>query len=135
MKIKNAEVYIGTIKECIDVKKYKLYGDKRTVMATEWKTMTTKFQCGFQENYTKIINQQAIIIKTEDNELYEYKLKLEDNIKLKNPIFSILTEPEDNEDIFLDENTLVPYYEKQPKVLSLRKLKKDLLEDPNIKII
>lgn len=137
MKIKNAKVYIGTIKECLNISKYKLYGDQRKYMATEWNTMTTNFQSSIQENYTKNVNEQAIIIKTEDNDFYEYKLayaiKNNTGIKLKNPIFSIPTKPEHTGSTFLDENTLVPYYEEQPKVLNLKKLRKDLLEDPRIK--
>ena len=45
----------------------------------------------------------------------------------------MLNEPKQDNDLFYNDNTLVPYYMEQSKVLSLRKLKKDLLKDPRIK--
>lgn len=41
--------------------------------------------------------------------------------------------PHHTGDLFCIEETLTPYYEEQPKKLSFRKLKQDLLCDPRIK--
>jgi len=38
-----------------------------------------------------------------------------------------------NSKLFFDKDSLIPYYEEQPKKLSFKKLKDDILLDPRIK--
>lgn len=45
----------------------------------------------------------------------------------------IRSTPKKDGEIFYDKDSLVPYYEEEPKKLSFRKLKKDLLNDVRIK--
>lgn len=91
---------------------------------------------GYLKPNIKTINDRAILIKNKYNSFYEFKLtnNFFDNIKI---IFDsndcLYNTPICNDEIFYDEDTLVPFYEEQPKVLNLRKLKKDLLQDPRIK--
>ena len=131
--MKNLTVYVGTIKKCLNLEEYKLNGDETFITETQHSTI----EIGLVECNTTIINKQAILIKNKTNNYYEFKLTntLLDNINIilglsKNVISN---KPKQNDDIFVDESTLVPYYEKQPKVLSLRNLKNHLLYDLRIK--
>lgn len=133
MKIKNAKVYVGTIKECLDVNNYKRNGDSTFIPEME----CGNIQMGFSKSNTKEINNQAILIKTKTDNVYEFKLTntFLDNLKILFDLgtYSISKEPDFNGEIFYVEKTLTPYYEEQPKKLTLRKLRKDLLLDPRIK--
>lgn len=133
MNIKNAKAYIGTIKECLDIENYDKHGETTYIKDMELNSITF----GYLKPNIKIINNQAILIKNKYNSFYEFKLtnSFFDNIKI---IFDsnncLYNKPINDGEIFYDETTLVPYYNEQPKVLNLRKLKKDLLQDPRLKI-
>ena len=135
--MKNFTVYIGTIKECLDIKNFKKDGDYTFRPFFEMSTSTTSMQFGEEKPNTKTINEQAILIKNQHGHFYNYEItnSFIDNLRIvlddyrdiisSNPIFDY--------DLFYDEESLVPYYQEQPKKLSFRKLKKDLLNDPRIK--
>lgn len=68
--------------------------------------------------------------------MYEFKLTntFIDNLKIVFNFGSyMLNEPQQDNDLFYHDNTLVPYYKEQPKIICLRKLKKELLKDSRIK--
>lgn len=135
--MRNVEIYVGTIKKCLDLENYNKYGDKSEKIGWEERTKTTVTTSYITTNYTKTINDQAILIKTNLDYFYQFKLsnKFKENLKIvfQDPLSAIPTKPDDDSSIFVDENTLIPYYQEQPKTLTLRRLKRDLLQDPRIK--
>lgn len=62
--MKNVNVYIGTIKRCLDLNKYNEYGDVRKQVLERERTGTTETITYAIINYTEIIDDQAIIIET-----------------------------------------------------------------------
>lgn len=135
--MQNLTVYIGTIKKCLDIKNYKKDGESTFIPEFEIGTSTTSITMGTAKPNAKTINEQAILIENQYGHFYNYKLNNSfiDNLKIilddnRNIIKSIPTK--DNE-IFYNKESLVPYYSEQPKKLSFRKLKKDLLCNPRIK--
>ena len=135
--MRNVEIYVGTIKKCLDLENYNKYGDKSEKIGWEERTKTTVTTSCITTNYTKTINDQAILIKTNLDYFYQFKLTntFKENLKIvfQDPLSAIPTKPDDDSSIFVDENTLIPYYQEQPKTLTLRRLKRDLLQDPRIK--
>lgn len=136
--MKNVTVYIGTIKKCLDLENYRIHGDNNGRIMVEERTATSaSLNRLITAFYTKTINEQAILIKDKNNLYYQYKLtnSFIDNMKIKTKSINsaLLGKPLFPDDLFVDENTLIPYYEEQPKSLSLRKLKRDILIDPRIK--
>jgi len=131
--MKNITVYVGTIKKCLNYERYKKDGERSYIPDCKIGSLEMGFSC----RNTEEINNQAILIKSKDNQYHQFKLTntLLDNIKIVfNSKSSSLTEqPNDDYGTFVDEKTLIPYYKNQPKSLSLRKLKRDVLMDPRIK--
>ena len=134
--MKNVIVYVGTIKKCLNYRGYKKDGDTSFVPLDCISTNTTKIVSGIEKSNVETINDQAILIKHSNNHFYEFKLTntFKENLKI---IFgdldsAIKLEPESDGDLFLGREAF-PYYEEQPKRLSLRKLRMDLLMDPRIK--
>ena len=134
--MKNIKVYVGTIKQCLDYNGYKKDGDTSFIPTECYGTSISKTIAGFRRYNIVIVNDQAIIIEDNDQNFYEFKLTntFIENIKIvfKNPNSRLKLYPEKDGDIFMDK-TLTKYYDEQPKTLSLRKLKKDLLMDSRIK--
>lgn len=110
--MKNVTVYIGTIKKCLNYERYKKDG-KESYMPD---CQIGSLEMGFTYRNTKEINTQAILIKSKNNQYHQFKLNntLLDNIRIVfNCKSSSLTEqPDDDYSIFVDETTLIPYYEK-----------------------
>jgi len=131
--MKNVTVYIGAIKKCLYPKAYQKDGDETFI--PEFETRTTKM--GYMRKNIEEVNNQAILIKTENNLYYQFKLTNtfidKTRIIFNNENYALTSKPKHDDDIFVDENSLIPYYEEQPKSLSLRKLKRDILIDPRIK--
>jgi len=131
--MKNVTVYIGTIKKCLYPKQYQKDGEITFIPEFESITM----QMGYDRKNTEEIDKQAILIKDGYNHYYQYKLtnSFIDNMKIriKNVNSALLGKPLFKDDLFVDEKTLIPYYDEQPKSLSLRKLKRDIIMDPRIK--
>lgn len=134
--MKNLTVYVGTIKRCLDLEGYKRDGDSTFLPDWEMSTGTSTILSGFSKPNTKIVKEQAILIKNKHDNFYEFKLTntFFDNLKIIFNLWNCLyNKPWFNDELFYDEKSLVPYYEEQPKKLSFRKLKNDLLCDPRIK--
>ena len=134
--MKNIKVYIGTIKLCLDINDYKKDGNSSFVPTECYGASKSKTIAGFRKPNVNIINNQAILIQDKNHNFYEFKLTntFIENLKIvfKDPGSRIKLLPEKNGDIFIDSK-LTEYYDKQPKTLSLRKLRKDLLMDSRIK--
>ena len=127
--MKNAVVYIGTIKKCLNFGKYQKHGEVKPTLQLdreESKTMTVETYLG--EPICVPINRQAILIKDKNDNFYQFNF----NNKWFNRLQLMLDYPIYTNDYYYDKKTLVPYYSEQSKRLSLRKLKKDLLNDPRI---
>lgn len=135
--MRNLTVYIGTIKKCLDIKNYKKDGESTFIPEFQIGTSTTSITMGTAKPNVKTINNQAILIENEYGHFYNYELSngVIDNLKiiLDDSSNIINSTPNYNDELFYDEKSLVPYYEEQPKKLSFRKLKNDLLCDSRIK--
>lgn len=127
--MKNAIVYIGTIKKCLNFEEYQKYGEVKPTLQIdreESKTMAVETHLG--EPICVPINTHAVLIQDKDDNFYQFDM----NGKLFHKLHLILRYPSYVSNQYYDKNTLVPYYLDQPKRLSLRKLKKDLINDPRI---
>lgn len=128
------QIYVGTIKKCGNVYLYKKYGEER--YAGDFTIGHTEY--GHIESYTDIINNQAILIKIDINkyvwlkQINTVKDQFLTNIGL--PVKVINASPEHDNDLFVDENSLIPYFSnEESKNISVGKLKKKVLIDPRIK--
>lgn len=129
--MKNLTVYVGTVKRCLDLENYKKDGDSTFIPDCEFGSI----QMGFAKPNTETINNQAILIQ-KNNHFYEFKITntFFDNFKIIFDLGNCMwSKPYNNGDLFCVKETLTPYYEEQPKKLSFRKLKQDLLYDSRIK--
>lgn len=135
--MKNLTVYIGTIKKCLNLKAYTKDGDYTFISDGEMSTSSSKMVSGYNRPNTKIINDQAIIIENAYGHFYHYKPTngfIDNlNIILDTKEGFIKSTPKKDDELFFDKDSLIPYYEEQPKKLSFRKLKNDLLLDSRIK--
>ena len=131
--MKNIVIYVGTIKKCLNYENYLKDGDN--TFQPDFQINHT--QHSFLINNTKIISDQAILIKTKTNNMYRFRINspILDGIKIYFDIkkYSISNKPNSNHDIFYEENSLKPYYEKQPKKVKIKTLKHNLLNDARIK--
>lgn len=121
------DIYVGTIKKCLDLDKYKKYG--KSFLEPMSKP---------DLNSTIIVHiEQAILIKTTHGYVRIEDLgRLFVNTKLKYELFDyiLFDEPEQSGDLFVDNSTLIPYYnEKVDTYISVKTLKKQLLLDSRIK--
>lgn len=114
--MKNVVVYIGTIKKVVNFEEYQKYGEVYPTLRLERICVS--------------VNRQAILIKDKKDNFYQFNM----NGKLFNKLHLIQRYPSYVSSQYYDKNTLVPYYSEQPKRLSLRKLKRDLINDPRISI-
>lgn len=134
--MKNLTVYIGKTKKCLDIKKFEKDGEYTFIPDFEIGSWNSILQMGQSIKNVKTINEQAILIQNQYGHFYNYKINnsLIDNLKivLDNSRDIIRSIPSKDNEIFYDKESLVPYYSEQPKKLSFRKLKKDLLMDPRI---
>lgn len=135
--MKNLTVYIGTTKKCLDIKNLKKDGEYTFIPHFEISSCHSSMQMGHSKRNVITINEQAILIQNQYGHFYNYKLNNNfiDNLKiiLDDSRNIIRSTPSKNDEIFYDKESLVPYYNEQPKKLSFRKIKNDLLMDPRIK--
>ena len=100
-------VYIGTIKKCLNVSAYKKYGDVQFVPYVVINGMAD----GVMISYTEIVKKDQVLVKQSDL-VYNY---YDESDKLH----VVASTPLVNGDLFVDESTLVPYIEKEDKVKSI----------------
>lgn len=116
-----SNVYIGTIKRCLDVEKYKEYGEEYEFPQFEIGSM----KIGTILPTVNIYNNQAILIKTSKGyvELQDvYGLFAKKRIEKNKWIIS--NEPQKNGELFVDELTVKPYYlENVEEKINFKRLK------------
>ena len=121
MKSKN--VFKGTIKKCEDFYSYMKYGEERYV--GDFKV--GKIEVGTTYKYANIIDEEAILLKMSDKKFVWLDLvntKAEEIlVNLGIACNAISTSPICNNDIFVDEETLEPYFKAEDKKLSVKKIK------------
>lgn len=132
--MKKSQVFVGTIKRCNNFYCYEKYGEEKYF--ADCRVGHTEF--GTLSRYVDIIDEQAILIKVAEDEYIYLK-------SLKNPLEEILvdlkiynktitTYPSEDNELFVEEDTLVPYFEnKDDKNIGVKSLKRTLLLDPRIK--
>lgn len=114
--MKKEDIYIGTIKKCNDWYNYTTRGEK---YVTDNK----------QFNTVEVIENNAVLIKIGETEFIPLKSlnTFVDDIliDLGKKIAVIYIEPEFNNNLFVDKETIVPYYsnnlEEKIKIKTLRK--------------
>lgn len=108
-------IFIGTVKQCTNVYNYEKYGEKRYV----GDFIIGKTEVGRLEEYTKVIKENAILIKKKENEYIwvDSLTKLTDKVLASIGISTktIYTYPTKDNDLFVDANTLVPCLENENK--------------------
>lgn len=132
--MKRKDVYVGTLKKCINKLSYDLHGDS----FYEGHFRIGSIEVGETRKNAVIFSEKEILIKIDDNKyvLLESINSLLDEIKMDLGIRAniLYTYPERDGDLFVDKNSLVSYYE-QNKVEKVRvkTLKKDVLFNSGIK--
>ena len=129
------QIYIGTIKKCKNVYLYENHGEKRYI----GDFIINHTECGYIDNIVETITDEAILIKTNTNK-YVWLNQIESlkdeillEIGLPNKIINSL--PIKDNDLFVDESTLIPYFQNEKdKNISIGKLKKKVLTDPRLKL-
>lgn len=129
------QIYIGTIKKCRNIYLYENHGEKRYI----GDFIINHIECGYIDNIVETITDEAILIKTNTNK-YVWLNQVESlkdeillEIGLPNKIINSL--PIKDNDLFVDENTLIPYFQNETdKNISIGKLKKKVLTDPRLKL-
>ena len=132
--MKSNEIFIGTIRQCICINRYEEYGDEK--FFPEFEINHNIF--GSTEKYTKQITDQAILIRVNENKyiwinhLTSFKDDLLVNLGL--PIKAISTKPSCDNDLFVVEDSLKPYFNNtENKNISVNKLRRKVLIDPRIR--
>ena len=129
------QIYIGTIKKCRNIYLYEKHGEKRYI----GDFIINHTECGYIDNIVETITDEAILIKTNTNK-YVWLNQIESlkdeillEIGLPNKIINNL--PIKDNDLFVDESTLIPYFQNETdKNISIGKLKKKVLTDPRLKL-
>ena len=134
--MKNKDVYVGIIKKCNNLYFYERYGEKRFVGDCQ----IGPVMIGSIHTYVDVVAEKAILIKVNEEQF----IWLDDLnnfvdgllVDLGFPIKLIGTVPFATGELFVDKDSLVPYYieeEKKTRNLKVRQLKKDVLIDSRIK--
>ena len=131
--MKRKDILVGTIKKCKDIRSFKKYGEKRNV--PDFALKSIKFWSTF--NYVDVVTDQAILIRVSDTKYIWLKaitsLKDEIMVNLGLPIKVLSTTPSEDNELYIDDKNLTPYYKKNMESnIHVRKLKKDVLVDPEI---
>lgn len=129
------QVYIGTIKKCKNIYLYEKHGEKRYI--GDYIINHTEY--GYIDNIVEIITDQAVLIKMNDNkyvwinQIESLKDKLLVNLGITSKIINDY--PIMDKDLFVDKNTLIPYFKNENEdKISIGKLKKKVLIDPRLKL-
>lgn len=104
-KVDKDDVFLCTIKKCLNVKEYNQHGDKEFIPFSRINSMVE----GTEVSYTEVVDSNAVVIRIND----DYYVKLEDveksKIKLKRNCYLTFF-PSDDGDLFIDKKSLVPYF-------------------------
>ncbi|MBE6149826.1 MAG: hypothetical protein E7170_03805 [Firmicutes bacterium] len=131
--MKKENIYVGKIAECKNVKRYLKDGERTFIPEFESRTM----QMGISFPNIELKNDQAILIKTKKGYINLRNIKKISHAILVNMGFSLnemRTIPKKDGELFVLEDTLVPYYNKNTdKHVFVKQLRKQVLMDPRIK--
>ena len=121
--MKSRDVFFGTIKKCEDLYNYKKYGDEHYTA----ELIIGKTEIGTTHKYADVIDEEAVLVKIDDenymwidmidNKLDEFLLNLGISYK------TISTTPTKENRLFVDEDTIEPYFKNQNKNISVKKFK------------
>ena len=131
--MKREDIFIGKIKKCRNVYQYKQYGDSRYV--PDFSINKTEF--GTIENYAYVVRDVAVLIKATENK-YIWLNTLtsfidEVKVNLGIEVNALNCEPTQDGELFVDIDSLVPYYEDElDKNISVKRLRMDTLSDVRI---
>ena len=132
--MKKEDIFVGTIKQCLNVYGYKNNGDSAYVKEMVLGSMSI----GTRIHYTEKITSKAILIKY-DEERYIWlnalnSLQEDLLVTCGFPVKVIKTTPEHDKDLFVDTSCpLVPYYKKDlHKRTNVMRLRKEISLDPRI---
>ena len=121
MKSKN--IFIGTIKKCKNLYWYEQYGDEQYI----GDFIIGQTEIGTIHRYVDIIDEKAILIKVGESKYIWVDLltnKIEEVlVNLGISINTIGTTPSCDNDLFVDEKTLEPYFKNKNDNLSIKKVK------------
>ena len=119
-------VYIGNIKKCFSAGNYKLYGDSRIV--DNGRNYGKKSY--LTEEYTKVLRENVVLIKVNKDYYIDIKdVNTDIDLVLYSSKSLIRTEPEEDNELFVDKKSLVPYFDNEvPKRIKIKQLKKIIKE-------
>lgn len=131
--MKREDIFIGRIKKCRNVYLYKQYGDSRYV--PDFSINKTEF--GTIENYAYEVDSCAILIKATENQFIWLNSLTsffdEAKVNLGFSVNALETLPTQDGELFVDIDSLVPYYEDGlDKNISVKRLRMDTLNDVRI---
>lgn len=131
--MKKENIYVGKLMECKNARNY--LADGETTFLPEFETRT--MQMGSSRLNAKVVNEQAILIKTKRGYICLNNIKKIMNAVLVNmgvSVGAVGTKPKNDGDLFVLENTLTPYYhENTNKHVFVKQLRRQVLTDPRIK--
>ncbi len=131
--MKRRDIYIGKVKKCKCLSGYLEYGDSRYVL--DFRINKTEF--GYIENNAYVVDEYAVLIKVSDKR-YIWLKTIEDIfeemlINFGIELHSLRVEPLMDGELFVDEYSLVSYYENDlEKNINVRRLRLDTLGDARI---
>ena len=123
--MKKSDIYLGTIKKCNNIYCYKKYGEKRVVGDFQLRSVGV----GTTYKYVDKVYDNAVLIKINEDEYiwldFNQYLQKESFNNFKNTYQYLNTVPITDKELFVDKDSLKPYFEKNEKErISVRKLKK-----------
>lgn len=128
-----SDIYVGAVKRCINIEKYKMHGEKYNKPEYRINSMVV----GTIIPTVDIINKEEVLIKTSKGyiRLIDIYGLFTDARLEKGKINSILLiKPVENGDLFVDEKSLQPYYtEALEEKIRVKKLRDEVLYDCRIK--
>lgn len=131
--IKKENVFIGTVNVCSNIDRYIKDGEYSDIY--DFHTCHTKFGAKVS-NISKKYEHQVLIKLDEDNYIWFKLIETKvDEILLNMGLYSevLKTSPSDDQMLFVDSESLKPYYENcNDKGISIRKLRKELIMDARL---
>ena len=124
--MKREDIYIGKIKKCRNLEGYKLYGDSRYV----YDFSINKTEFGYIENNAYVVDDCAVLIRVSEYSFIWLKsiTSFVDEVKvnLGFDFDTIGIRPTKDNSIFVDYDSLVPYYRNElTSGITVKKLRMD----------
>ena len=124
--MKQEDIYVGTIKKCINVEKYNRYGERQF----EGDCQVGSVTLGHINYWAEVSIENAVLIKTKKNNYI--LLNNIENLKerlltdLGYEVYPLKTYPSRDGQYFVDKNSLQPYFakKKQEENIKVKQLKR-----------